>query len=133
MKPVIVTTLLGAVPAALAAEPAAPTAASPVLGAGSLGQLGLGLALTLGLIALLAWAVRRMPALARAQGPLRVLGSTAVGTRERVVLVEVEGVRLVLGVAPGRVTRLHAFEDQGFGRELVRQGRVRSGEGESDA
>lgn len=42
-----------------------------------------------------------------AAGLLRVVSSTAVGTRERVVLVEVGDTWLVLGVAPGSVTPLH--------------------------
>jgi flagellar protein FliO/FliZ len=35
---------------------------------------------------------------------LKAVSSVAVGTRERVVIVEVEGQWLVLGVAPGRVS-----------------------------
>jgi flagellar protein FliO/FliZ len=37
---------------------------------------------------------------------LRVIAGTAVGTRERVVVLEVGSTWLVLGVAPGRVTAL---------------------------
>ncbi len=42
-----------------------------------------------------------------AAGLLRVIAGTAVGPRERVVLVEIGDTWLVLGVAPGRVTPLH--------------------------
>lgn len=38
---------------------------------------------------------------------LRVIAATTVGTRERVVVVEVADTWLVLGVAPGQITRLH--------------------------
>ena len=38
---------------------------------------------------------------------IKVLGAAAVGPRERVVLVEIGEQVLVLGVAPGSVTRLH--------------------------
>ncbi|MGP9799157.1 flagellar biosynthetic protein FliO [Halomonas sp. 86] len=38
---------------------------------------------------------------------LRVITSTAVGNRERVVVVEIEDTWLVLGVGNGRVTKLH--------------------------
>jgi len=42
-----------------------------------------------------------------AAGLLRVIAGTAVGPRERVVLVEIGDTWLVLGVAPGRVMPLH--------------------------
>ena len=40
-------------------------------------------------------------------GLLRVIAATAVGSRERVVVVEIADTWLVLGVAPGSVTTLH--------------------------
>lgn len=45
-------------------------------------------------------------------GLLRVITGTAVGTRERVVVVEVGDTWLVLGVAPGRITQLHQMPRQ---------------------
>lgn len=39
-------------------------------------------------------------------GLMKVIAATAVGTRERVVIVEVGSTWLVLGVAPGRVSAL---------------------------
>ncbi|MBI3525159.1 MAG: flagellar biosynthetic protein FliO [Betaproteobacteria bacterium] len=47
-----------------------------------------------------------------AAGILRVIAGAAVGTRERVVLVEVGDTWLVLGVAPGSVTPLHQLPRQ---------------------
>ncbi len=43
------------------------------------------------------------------QVALHVIGATAVGPRERVVLVEIADRVLVLGVAPGRVTHLDSL------------------------
>ena len=42
-----------------------------------------------------------------AAASLRVVAGAAVGTRERVVIVEVGSTWLVLGVAAGQVSRLH--------------------------
>lgn len=42
-----------------------------------------------------------------AAGLLRVIAGTAVGSRERVVVVEIADTWLVLGVTPGSVTPLH--------------------------
>lgn len=47
-----------------------------------------------------------------AAGLLRVVAATAVGARERVVVVEVGETWLVLGVAPGRVTPLSQLPRQ---------------------
>jgi flagellar protein FliO/FliZ len=69
-----------------------------------------GLALVLAAVAGAAWLMRRLslarPGLA---APLQLRGALAVGPRERVVVVEIEGTWLVLGVAPGRVSSLHAL------------------------
>jgi flagellar protein FliO/FliZ len=67
----------------------------------------LGLALVLALIFAAGWVMRRIaPTRAGGAGPVRVIGSQAVGTRERVVLLEVGEQWLVVGVAPGNVRGL---------------------------
>jgi len=67
------------------------------------------LTLILGGFVAVAWFARRhLPGLG-AQGMIRVVGSTAVGPRERVVVVEVEDTRLVLGVASGNVRLLYVL------------------------
>jgi len=63
----------------------------------------------LGGFALLAWLARRYLPGMGAQGAVRVIGATMVGPRERVVVVEVEDVRLVLGVGSGQVRLLHTL------------------------
>jgi flagellar protein FliO/FliZ len=74
---------------------------------GSLVQLLGGLAVVLALLFATLWVLKRLAApRGEAAGLLRVVAGTAVGARERVVVVEVAGSWLVLGVAPGRVTAL---------------------------
>jgi flagellar protein FliO/FliZ len=69
--------------------------------------------LVLAAIAAVAWAAKRLnPAQTGSGGPgsaLRVISATAVGQRERVVLVEVGATWLVVGVAPGQVSSLHSM------------------------
>jgi flagellar protein FliO/FliZ len=74
---------------------------------GSVLQMVLGLALVLGAIGGAAWLARRAGA-AGSQGArlLRVVAALPVGTRERVVVVELKDQWLVLGIAPGRVAPL---------------------------
>lgn len=68
------------------------------------------LLLVLALIIGLAWLLKRMPGsgFRPAQG-LRVIASLTVGAKERVVVVEVNGEQLLLGVSPGGVRALHTL------------------------
>ncbi|MDX1656357.1 MAG: flagellar biosynthetic protein FliO, partial [Candidatus Competibacteraceae bacterium] len=75
---------------------------SPLAGGGLL-QMVLGLVLVLGFILGAAWLVRRFTPLRGGDGAIRLRGGLSLGTRERLVLVEVEGVRLLVGVSPGRL------------------------------
>jgi flagellar protein FliO/FliZ len=74
---------------------------------GGLLRATLGLAVVLALIFAVGWVMKRLsPARGGTSGPLRVVGSQALGTRERVVLLEVGEQWLVVGVAPGSVRGL---------------------------
>ena len=70
-----------------------------------------GLLLVLVTILALAWAARRFGRFSNAgKGLVNVLGGISLGSRERVVIVQVEDTRLVLGVAPGRIETLYVLE-----------------------
>lgn len=82
------------------------------VGSGYLLQLGGGLVIVLLSIAVLAWIARRLQALPTRQvGVMRVLGALSLGPRERVLLLQVGATQLLVGVAPGRVSRLHVFAE----------------------
>ncbi len=73
-------------------------------------QVMLGLGLVLAVMAGCAWLLRRFGGLQRGGGgAIKIIGASAVGQRERVVLVEVADTWLVIGVAPGHVTALHSM------------------------
>ncbi len=77
----------------------------------NLWQLTLGMIAVLGLIVGIAWLLKRSGRFQMAAGGgLRVLGGLSMGTRERVVLLQVGETQLLLGVAPGRVQTLHVLE-----------------------
>ena len=95
--------------ALLLLTPAAAHAAETqaVSAAGSLLQVFIGLVAVQLLIAATAWAAKRMGVARGATSALaHVVASASVGTRERVVVVEVGDAWLVVGVAPGRVNAL---------------------------
>lgn len=84
-----------------------------LVGMATLGKTAAALALVVVLIFLCAAFLKRW--LRHGAYPnlkLDVIGSTAVGNRERVVIVEVEGTWLVLGVGNGQVTKLHELPAQ---------------------
>ena len=67
----------------------------------------LGLLAIVGFLFALAWLVRRFSPSALVGGQsMKILGGLSVGPREKIVLVDVGGQKLLLGVAPGRVNFL---------------------------
>jgi len=86
-----------------AAEPAAP--AAPASGAGAVMQMVGALGVVLATLFAVLWLLRRLSG-GRLTGsaPIRTVGGIAVGSRERVVLLEIGEHWLVVGVAPGSVT-----------------------------
>ena len=73
-------------------------------------QITLSLAVVLGFIFLIGWLLRRMRQVSGvSRGNLRVIDEVMLGARERVVTLETAGVRLVLGVAEGRISLLHRY------------------------
>lgn len=84
----------------------AQASAVPDLGGSAL-SLILSLLLVFALLGGSLWLLKRLSApRGAAGGLLKVVAATAVGTRERVVVLEVGSTWLVLGVAPGRVSAL---------------------------
>jgi len=84
-----------------------------VLDSSHLVDTALGLIAVLALMLALAWLVKRYVSVPGAgKGQVQVIGGVSLGPRERAVLVSVEGQRLLLGVAPGRVQMLHLLDEQ---------------------
>jgi flagellar protein FliO/FliZ len=93
---------------AFAAETAATSLQTPSTPAGML-QVGLGLVIVLGLILGAGWLLRRINPTARSGSLIKVISAASVGQKERVVLVELNGSWLLLGVAPGQVNLLQSL------------------------
>lgn len=78
---------------------------------GSALRMVFGLALVLAVMALVAWLIKRMLPVAGGQNSsIRIVGGVSVGSRERVVVLEVAGRWLVVGVAPGQVSAIANIE-----------------------
>ena len=118
--------------ATVATPPAA--AAAPIVaawGATGLLQTASGLAVVIALIFLCAWAARRLGLQKHNSGRLvKIVASTALGQRERIVVVEIGGTWLALGVTPGQIQSLHSMPAQELAEEPrlpVRQGALAAG------
>ena len=86
--------------------------APELLSAGYLMQVVGSLAIVFGAVVLMAVVVKRVnrsPSIGKAS--LSVMGSTSVGTREKVVLITAAGQQILVGVAPGNVRTLHVFDE----------------------
>ena len=80
---------------------------------GQIVSLVMGMGVVLAVIFAVAWLMKRFaPRNYSTAGVLRVIAGTAVGQRERVVVVEVGATWLVLGVTPGSVNALHQMPRQ---------------------
>jgi flagellar protein FliO/FliZ len=109
--------LLAASAWATAAEGTRPVYTPPpsAVGSGSIVQIIFSLLMVLAAIVLVAWLLKRMNVAQQGSGNLlRILGSVAIGQRERIVLVEVKDTWLVVGVGPGQVRTLHTLQKQEF-------------------
>ncbi len=74
-------------------------------------QTTLGLLAVLAVIVAMGWAVKRFGNLrGGVQGQMKIVGGISLGTRERVVLLQVGDQQLVLGVAAGQIRTLHVLE-----------------------
>lgn len=67
-----------------------------------------GLAVVLGVIVAAGWLLKKIGPRTRASGIVQVVGGASVGPREKVVVVRFGGQTLLLGVASGHVSLLHA-------------------------
>ncbi|KAF1722434.1 flagellar biosynthetic protein FliO [Pseudoxanthomonas wuyuanensis] len=97
------------------------TAAAPVQKIGyaapstpGIGGAFVALILVLGLILGLAWLLKRMPGSGlglRQNDQLRVVTTLAVGGKERLMVIEIGGEQLLIGVAAGGIHTLHRLPE----------------------
>lgn len=102
---------------------AADAAASPT---GGVLKMVVGLLLVLLIMALITWGLKRMmPGVSGQQSVVKVVGGVSIGSRERVVVLEVAGRWLVVGVAPGQVNAIADLEKAGT--ELIDASNLNTG------
>ena len=92
---------------------AAPAAATDINVGGELLRVLLSLAAVIALIFVAGWMSRRLQSRNLPGGRrLRCVESMAVGARERVLLIDADGKRLLIGVGQGGLRTLHVYEGE---------------------
>lgn len=106
MKRMRLAALLTAAPGAAAAAGPSPVGPSEVL------SLGTGLVLVVGAILLTGWLYTRTQKLrGGASDLIRIVASQPLGTKERVVLLQVADKQLLVGMTSTSVQTLHVFDE----------------------
>ena len=94
------------------------------VGGWQIAKVAAALLLVVAAIVATAAGLKRLKSIQAAHGShMRIIDGISVSTRDRIVLLEVDEQRLLVGISPGRIERLHVFERPhapGFD-ELVRQ------------
>ena len=91
-----------------------PTASAPVSGPGMSGvwEVALGLLIVVAAIVAVGWVMRRLyPGAMSASQQMKVIAALPLGPRERLLLVDVAGTQLLLGVTAQQINQLHLFSE----------------------
>ncbi len=76
-------------------------------------KLGLSLLLVLGMFFALASVVRRFNGFSSsANDGLKIVSVLSLGSREKLIVVEAGDEQIIIGVAPGRISKVHVLEGQ---------------------
>lgn len=106
-----------------AAGAAEPLAVDPI-GGWQLVKVSASLLVVVAAIVATAAGLKRLKSLQAANGShMKIIDGISVSTRDRIVLLEVDDQRLLVGISPGRIERLHVFAPPRAAAfdELVRQ------------
>ena len=101
---------------------AAPVAKlEPIINTASVFQVLLSLLFVIAVIYLFAWYLRRHQSSGGFDQKMSIIAVLSVGARERVVLVQLAEKQLLLGVSPGRVNLLQAYDEPILDNDHVAQ------------
>ncbi|WP_141656797.1 flagellar biosynthetic protein FliO [Marinomonas fungiae] len=83
--------------------------------ASSIWRVFLALAFLIVLIPLVIWGLKRLQGLQHklSKSEIQIIASQSIGTKEKLILVEVQGKRLLLGATAHSITCLNEFEANG--------------------
>ena len=110
-------------PARLPAAENLPTSLKPPVGAGEILSLGTGLILVVGAILVVGWLYARAQGLRGSSGnAISVVASRSLGAKERILVVDVGGKQLVLGMTANQIQTLHVLDEPILDEKAATQG-----------
>lgn len=75
-------------------------------------QMTVGLLIVLFIIIAIAWIAKRFLNIQQVAGSqIKILGGVSMGTRERLVLIEVGHEQIIVGVTPGSIQKIHVLKE----------------------
>lgn len=84
----------------------------PDVDATSLVRMIIALIFVLVVVVILGWFSKRFMGVNRSSGgKIKILSATSVGAREKLMLIQVGEEQMLIGVAPGRINKLHHFDN----------------------
>ena len=90
----------------------AKAATSPGVSSSQYANLFLGLVVIIGFIFLVAWLLRRVGGVSTASASaMKIVGGLSLGSRDRVVLLQVGDKQILVGASPGNISLIHAFDE----------------------
>lgn len=95
----------------IAAANAVSNPAVTPIGYGSVLNLVIAMIAILGMIILSAYAMKRFNMMTWNKGPIKLLTGVSLGTKERIMLIEVGGQQLLIAVSPAGIETLHVFAE----------------------
>lgn len=102
---------ISAAPAFVAAQEVEAPALQPPVGAADILSVGGSLALVIAAIMLCGWLYSRGQNLrVRGGGIINIVANQPLGPKERILLIEVAGKQLIVGVTASQVSKLHVFD-----------------------
>ena len=99
---------------ALASAQAAPVLASPIVpnSQDQLIQVSLALAAVVALIYAIAWFIKRKQGMQGLSNiPMKTIGVLPMGMKEKIILIEVGGKQILLGMTPSNINTLATFDE----------------------
>ena len=74
-------------------------------------QILISFLVVIGFIFVMAWLMRRSGRFGHGSGQvIKIISSMSLGMREKILVIEVGGVNIVVGVAPGQIRTLHVLD-----------------------
>lgn len=102
-----------AIAEALAKQGASLAGAESPMSLSYVAQILISFLVVIGFIFFMAWLMRRSGRFGHGSGQvIKIISSMSLGMREKILVIEVGGVNIVVGVAPGQIRALHVLEGE---------------------